>query len=399
MIPVRACLICGTPHLDLAAARIAPFIAERCGLGAPLPPVRAARCPSCDFVFFDHRFDEEEARKLYAGYRDASYNRQRLRHEPYYHVLRELFEEGREATRKARIQDLANLFEGISRPFPKVLDYGGERDGWLAKGVFPRSSVTSYDLSFDAAPPAPRSQDLVLCSNVLEHVSFPLDLLGALKACVKPSGLICLEVPLEHWPGLRDFHARGEALLHEHVSFYSPRSVFRLLARAGLRPLGRGILRGGTLGILARPSRLGRWPRLLDLFAPRVPEPLPSLSAPGVDPMINGTVVRRVNALVDQWNAEGRTLVVAPAGRFSRGLLEHTRLGEANILGFCDRDPRAAGTALGGIPVRPYGELEALGPDFILVASPEHEPALCQALSGQADQGRPVLPLSKLIWP
>lgn len=395
MIHAPTCLICGSERLEAKPARVAPFIRERCGILEPVPEVRLARCPACNFAFFDQRLEATEVQRLYQGYRDADYTRRRVHFEPYYHVLRESIEDRRAAYRSGRIDGMKGLFRDLPGPFDRILDYGGEADGWLAKGVFPHGNVSVFDLSFDAALPAPASQDLVLCSNVLEHVSFPGPFLAELAGFLKPGGWIALEVPYERPEDPAALAAHGALQLHEHISFFSPEALVRLVIQGGFRPVGPIRIYQDLVGLVARQTRIPSWfarPPLRIVTAPELPV------APERDPLLSDSVVRGVEALVKAWKRQGTRIALAPAGGFVRGLLTHTGLRDADLVAVADRDPLRAKTLAGPKGVG-YADLRGLAPDLVLVASPEHERLICHTLEGPAGPGCRILSLSDLLWP
>ena len=89
----------------------------------------------------------------------------------------------------------------------------------------------------DAELPA-ASFDVVAAWHVLEHIAEPLGALGHLRDALRPGGLLFLEVP-----NVQGDNARAEKLgwkpleLQHHVAHYGPRSLRRLLERAGFEVL------------------------------------------------------------------------------------------------------------------------------------------------------------------
>ena len=76
--------------------------------------------------------------------------------------------------------------------------------------------------------------DLVACCQVLEHVPYPADVLRDLVQAMRPGTLLYVEVPQEQL-------MRGPDPLpkkhhwHEHINFFSERSLAALLANCGLK--------------------------------------------------------------------------------------------------------------------------------------------------------------------
>lgn len=79
----------------------------------------------------------------------------------------------------------------------------------------------------DDWPVTPSSVDLVLCTEVLEHVEAPAPFVEKLFACLRPGGRLVLTVP---------FAARWHFVPYDYWR-YTPSSLDRLLRRAGFREI------------------------------------------------------------------------------------------------------------------------------------------------------------------
>ena len=105
---------------------------------------------------------------------------------------------------------------------------GYDISGVEAFGLFPKVSK---------ATAAQNSYDLIVCSNVLEHVSFPRRVLGEIKTFMRPTTVLYIEVPLEN---LAKDYLGGEQLLkhkrhwHEHINFFSQNSLEKVVTEVGL---------------------------------------------------------------------------------------------------------------------------------------------------------------------
>lgn len=67
-----------------------------------------------------------------------------------------------------------------------------------------------------------------------------------------------------------------------------------------------------------------------------------------------------------------KRVVLAPACVLARHLSAHQELGEAEVIGFLDRDAVLHGKKIDGVTVFPYADLAKLKPDLVIVAAPEH---------------------------
>jgi len=74
-----------------------------------------------------------------------------------------------------------------------------------------------------------------VCSNVLEHVPYPSDLLSDIKKVMNKESILYIEVPYENvvMNNKSDLHLLKKHW-HEHINFYSKKSLYSLFQNAGL---------------------------------------------------------------------------------------------------------------------------------------------------------------------
>lgn len=306
MIPNLACPSCGASAKQAWPGIIAPFIAEYV-LRGPVAACRLMECEICQHRYFDQVFSEPELERLYAGYRGPAYFEVRHRHEPWY---TETYNSGighapvRVAARKAALSSFLHS-SGLKAPLGKVLDFGGDSgqlipEAWAQErfvhDMSDASAIEGVEKLGRETDLEGRAFDLILLSHVLEHVPDLIGLLTQVRRLLPPGGgHIYLEVPLERpWTGflgrgrgiswflarlcrqprllrLVDFYSSafrvkagfypplGFPKLHEHLHFFTPESLQKLLARAGLKTsnlqkvssVGKG--RSDALACLAEP--------------------------------------------------------------------------------------------------------------------------------------------------
>lgn len=277
------CICCGGTTLTQSPAILMPFVAERVLGHRPLLVQEAwglrdiapgtahslchsLQCQSCGALFLDHRFNPAQMQRLYAGYRDERYTRERERHEPGYAQTA--------AHYQGRADYLMQVEHWLAPRLPKspvVLDWGG---GNGQNTLFLGRSQANYLFDIAQAEPVPgviavdqaqlsgREYDLLVCSQVLEHVSDPLALLATLRTGLTARTLLYLEVPHEalmrEHPRSMDL-ARHKHHWHEHINFFTQTALHRLLQRAGLSVIDTlsldielGWRRSSILGLLAR---------------------------------------------------------------------------------------------------------------------------------------------------
>ncbi|MEN9544060.1 MAG: hypothetical protein RLZZ598_893, partial [Pseudomonadota bacterium] len=97
------------------------------------------------------------------------------------------------------------------------------------------------------------SFDCIVCADVLEHLVEPWDALSALKAYLKPGGILIVSVPnVRHWSvwgpllvrGRWDYRDSG-IMDRTHLRFFTPRTAQAMCAGAGLDVVSEHALVGG----------------------------------------------------------------------------------------------------------------------------------------------------------
>lgn len=267
MISVKNCPCCDSEALKNHQALIAPFLSHRIWNRPPFE-IALAKCAQCGFLFFNPRLEPDEEERLYAGYRMPEYVKERNTYEPWYTPGLNAKIEGPafQDRRKAVVREILrnNLDNSNVRT---ILDYGGAH-GELVAELIPGATPYVYDVSqvppvdgvqscASAAECRTKNFDLIVCSNVLEHVGQPGRLVDDMSQIANANSAIWIEVPFESPFGLGLTLRRlaQEAMLlclrpkiglsllrpgmlclmHEHVNFYAPEALRLLLETRGCR--------------------------------------------------------------------------------------------------------------------------------------------------------------------
>ena len=92
------------------------------------------------------------------------------------------------------------------------------------KDVIDGAKIVNKDEAFS------KKYKLIVCSNVLEHVPYPSDLLFDILNTMDKDSILYIEVPLEDiiFNNEKDSHLRKKHW-HEHINFYSEKSLKRLV--------------------------------------------------------------------------------------------------------------------------------------------------------------------------
>lgn len=253
------CICCQGQNLIKSPAVLMPFVAKRVfdwdaveitedwGMrtlktGMAYPLCNSVQCVSCRAVFLDIRFSDEEMGRLYSGYRNEHYTAMRDSFEPGYAERNALFFE-----RAPYIPSVEAFLEPHLPDAPlHILDWGGDsgvntpfRSRAASVGVYDISGLTMIEgvQTVDLDHVAPKDFNLVICSNVLEHVPAPAALLDDIAARMSPEAVLYLEVPHEVFM-IENLEvenlAQRKKHWHEHVNFFSETALRTLVHKSHL---------------------------------------------------------------------------------------------------------------------------------------------------------------------
>jgi|APCry1669191674_1035369.scaffolds.fasta_scaffold03654_4 hypothetical protein len=258
----KSCPCCDSRDLRKSPAILMPFIAHRIFGWQPveideswgLKTIRngyayslcnSLCCIECGFLFLDIRFSDDELETLYKGYRDEKYVE-----------LREFYEPGY----RERNQDLLGgidyidqvekfLMPHLSLPV-KILDWGGDT-GKNSPFKSDNKCWHIYDISNQPVIPGAilvdkktvmttPFYDLIICSNVMEHVPYPAQLLQEIQKVMKKNTVLYIEVPHEailRIPSQDKYSEQYKKHWHEHINFFTENSLIKLIEKSGMKAL------------------------------------------------------------------------------------------------------------------------------------------------------------------
>jgi hypothetical protein len=281
MIEVSQCVICDGAIRQLKRALVAPFLALRIWNRTPFC-VDLVQCEACGFMFYNPRLDDSDLRRLYSNYRGKEYQQMRHASEAWYTsgFNTDLASPASYTVRRAKLAPILRQHAG-DRKISRVLDYGGDR-GDLVVGLLDGVESFVYDISGVPAAagvtatqdPAGCKADLIINSNVLEHVGFPRLMVSEMIQAAPEGGLVYLEVPCETpfgftrisrrlaqigvmsitRPSLARFIIRPATLymMHEHINYYTEQSLATLM-----RSCGGAVIAAGRYALSARAGNSG----------------------------------------------------------------------------------------------------------------------------------------------
>jgi hypothetical protein len=250
------CVCCGNDSLKSSPAILMPFVAHRTfgwgpvtidetwGLstiknGNAYSICKSLYCDDCGLLFLDIRFSESELTNLYEDYRGKEYNALREKYEPGYTLRNDNLNAG-----NTYIQDIEDfLTPHLSFPI-SVLDWGGDT-GKNTPFKNKNETFDIYEISnkevLDGARRVSKNEanlkkyKLIVCSNVLEHVPYPSELLSDITQSMDKESILYIEVPIENvvLNHKSDLHIIKKHW-HEHINFYSEKSLYSLVENVGL---------------------------------------------------------------------------------------------------------------------------------------------------------------------
>lgn len=250
------CGCCGGEKLQSSPAILMPFLAHRIfgwtpvtideswGLrtiqsGHAYSICNSLYCAECEFLFLDLRFSATELKNLYDDYRGEAYTELREQYEPGYRIRNSQLQDG--------IGYIAEIEKFLAPFLPasiRVLDWGGDT-GQNSPFQGQAECLDIYDISgrpvikgarrVGREEIAARDYSLIVCSNVLEHVPYPSDLLLDIRKLLREDAILYIEIPLEElMRNPADQLPFQKKHWHEHINFYSEKSLTRLVENAGM---------------------------------------------------------------------------------------------------------------------------------------------------------------------
>lgn len=269
-----------------------------------------------------------------------------------------------------------------------------QRQGWEVRGCDPSPSAAAqagevFGITVDLGgeeQTVPRQQnlDLVLACHVLEHLYDPAGALARIQDALAPDGHLLLEVPCAVGP---------ETLMpgwftFEHLHYYQPAILNRLLQRAGFEPIEMRISTGvehyPVVTVAARKTAHGA-------------------AQASFDPEASIALARQYAARdATLWASTAQKLAGIPgpvivygAGIHTAQLLDHTKLAQqAGIVAIVDRDSKKWGQTLAGKPVISPNELfRRTSTAPIIVSSYVSEVAIVRMLLDNGISPSRIVPL------
>jgi SAM-dependent methyltransferase len=263
---LQKCLICENSNVEIKNAIVSDFLSERVwgGVRGRKKNTKIIYCKNCGFAFYELRLSDRENNKLYNGYRNNEYQKQRYKFESWYTKKINAGLGENEVAYRSREVHLKKIFEKAKVDvslIKTVLDYGGDKGQYIPtfinvkKYVYDISNIQPVEGVIGLTNINKMEFDFIMCCHVLEHASNPKEIVDILKSHLTNNGLLYLEVPFDS-PFFRGRRYFIEGLMNknfsikskisraiemmkypycmrEHVNFFTPASVNILLNKNG----------------------------------------------------------------------------------------------------------------------------------------------------------------------
>jgi 2-polyprenyl-3-methyl-5-hydroxy-6-metoxy-1,4-benzoquinol methylase len=199
------------------------------------------RCRGCGLVMTNPRDDAATLQTVYSLLQDPLY-------------------EAESDNRRRTAIDHLRLLQGLTRPPGCLLDIGcatgiflaeAQSAGWQVSGVEPSAwyaaaagqrlpGVDIRQATLEQVDFPHDSFDVITLWDVLEHVDSPIRSLERIRPWLRPSGVLALNLPNIVSFSARVLGGRWPLLLREHLWYFAPATMERLLRQAGFTMLKTG---------------------------------------------------------------------------------------------------------------------------------------------------------------
>ncbi len=225
-------------------------------------------CENCGFQYSSYRYNEMEVQKLYNGYRNEHYQKQRQRYDVWYTPQINALIGKNDTEIKNRVKNMINILErnipnGL-KSIEKVLDWGGDKGQFIPKQIkekylYDISNVECVEgVSVINPYETNKDWDLVMCCHVLEHLANPIEVLESINSIMQKDKYLYVELPYElgksnifsnvgflfnkyfSWKNIIKHYINIKKLgacriISEHINFYTPEAISKQLENCGFK--------------------------------------------------------------------------------------------------------------------------------------------------------------------
>jgi SAM-dependent methyltransferase len=245
-----------------------------------------------------------------------------------------------------------------------------------------------------------RPADLLVANNVLAQVPNLNDFVEGMAHLLAPRGVVTIEVP--HLVRLIDGN-QFDTIYHEHFSYFSLRTLERILAAHGLAIFDVEELptHGGSLRVYARHITAGDAPELpvSELLAHELARGFETMEPYDAFGARVQECKRRLIEVLSSIKREGKSIAAYGAAGKGNTLLNYCAIRTDFIDYAADKNPYKQGRYLPGthIPIVHPDSIAATRPDFILILPWNIKDEIMHELSYSAEWGaRFIVPIPEV---
>jgi 2-polyprenyl-3-methyl-5-hydroxy-6-metoxy-1,4-benzoquinol methylase len=192
------------------------------------------RCRACGLVLSNPRDDTETLARVYAGLADTVYESEDQNRDLDARAHLALVTSRRPPP--GRLLDVGcatGIF--VARAAEAGFEAAGtDASAWAISKARARSPLSRFETgTLESVRFVPASFDVITLWDVLEHVHSPRDVLQRVRGWLAPSGILCLSMPNSGSAVARAMGKRWILLLREHLWYFSPDTLGRLLSQTG----------------------------------------------------------------------------------------------------------------------------------------------------------------------
>ncbi len=255
----KSCVTCGNKNLIASPAVLMPFLSHRIfnwqpqkinknwkintiKKGNTYNMCNSLLCKKCKLLFLDMRFDKNELGRLYKDYRGESYSRIRNLYENNYNYRTNFL-----SKKLPHLKKVESFILKYTNKIDVILDWGGGNGRNSPFKNNRNTEVFIYDvsrvntmkgtnkISFEKI--FTKKFDLIICSHVLEHVSYPRKLLKNIYKAMNKKTFLYLEMPFEEIMNIKDSNEllNNKKHWHEHINFFSKASIESMLIKSNFK--------------------------------------------------------------------------------------------------------------------------------------------------------------------
>lgn len=236
---------------------------------------------------------------------------------------------------------------------------------------------------------------VVIARNVLPHAADVHDFLKGIEVCCDEETLVVIEV---HYAGVILEELHYDSIYHEHLCYFTLRSVEELLQRHGLyvRDIRQSEISGGSMVLFAGRGRKGQGEsvgRYRDFEERNRTNELSSWESFSRRALTHRTLLRE---MLEEEIGEGRRVAGYGASARSSTLLNFCGIGRRHIAAIADQNPLKQGlfTAGTSIPIASPEDVLGEGCDTVVILAWNFEEEIAGILRGRFGyEGRVIVPL------